>query len=253
MLETAKKLALEAGDKILNLQNTHLKTTKKDNKGDFATEADYEAEKIILSGLKEKFPRHNIISEEIGKKDNKSNYTWIIDPIDGTLAYFSGLPTFGVSIGLLKDKKPYIGVIYLPYFKSLYWAESGKGAYLNGQKIQIGKKENLIESIVGYDLAHAGGRKEELKKLVAPVTDEVRYTPILGCTVAGLCYLASGVYDVYLHSAYPWDFAAGAAIIREAGGVITDYKGHDVDWNRDWIDFLAGNKVLHKKILKLIK
>jgi len=253
MIEVAKEAAVKAGKITLSLQGKKLAIKSKEKMGDFTTEADLSSEREILRILKTSFPKHNFKSEEMGKIDNGSDYWWIIDPLDGTISYSSGMPTFGISIGLLKGGEPVLGVINLPVLDSLFWAEKGKGAYLNDKEIKVSDKKDLIESVVGFDLEHMGGRRRELQKLVEPITDKVRYTPILGCSVAGSAYVASRVYDAYLHSGYPWDFAAGAAIIEEAGGKVTDYKGKPIDWSKDWIDFFASNGHLHGQIISLIK
>lgn len=253
MIEVAKKAAIEAGEIALSLRNKQHTVKEKTNLSDIATEADVAAEKEILKRLKSSFPDHNYLSEEIGAEDNGSDFQWVIDPIDGTLAYFSGLPMFGVSIGLLKKGKPYLGVINLPALGDLCWAEKGKGAFLNNKKIETTDEKDLARSIVGFDFAFAGTRVKETKKLLMPLIDKIGYPPILACTAVGLVYLAQGIYSAYIHSAYPWDFAAGAAIIEEAGGKVTDYGGKPIDWSKDWIDFFASNGHLHNKILSLIK
>ncbi len=253
MIGIAKKAAIRAGEIILSKRGKNLSFKSKKRVGDFTTEADISSEREILRILKSSFPKHNFLSEEAGKEDNGSEYWWVIDPLDGTIPYSSGLPIFGISIGLLKAGNPILGVINLPALKSLFWAEKGKGAFLNGQKIKVSDKRKLIKSVVGLDLAYAGAREEELKKLASPIVDKVRYPPILGCASAGTVYVASGVYDAYLHSAHPWDYVAGAVIIKEAGGKVTDYEGKPIDWSKDWIDFFASNGRLHSKILSLIK
>lgn len=253
MIEVAKKAALSAGKIALFLSGKRHTFISKKKLGDFTTEADLKSEREILRILQSSFPTHNYLSEEIGEKDNGSSYRWVIDPIDGTIPYSSGLPTYGISIGLLKKRKPILGVINLPALGLLFWAEAGRGAYLNGKRIRVSKKGDLIESVIGFGLAHAGGRKEELKRIVEPIADKVRYMPDVGSTVLPLCYVACGFYDGYLHSAYPWDYVAGAAIIEEAGGEITDFGGKPIDWSKDWIDLLASNAVLHDKLCQLIK
>ncbi len=252
MIEVAKKAAIKAGEITLSLRGKRLAIKSKERVGDFTTEVDLSSEREILRILRTSFPKHNFKSEEMGEIDNGSDYWWIIDPLDGTIPFSSGLPTYGVSIGLLKDGEPVLGVINLPALDSLFWAEKDKGVYLNGEKVKVSDKKDLTKSVVGFDLEHMGGRKKELQKLVEPITDKVRYTPILGCSVAGSVYVASCVYDAYLHSAYPWDFAAGAVIVKEAGGKVTDYEGRPIDWSKDWIDFFASNGHLHNKILSLI-
>lgn len=253
MIEVAKEASIKAGEITLSLRGKSLAIKSKERVGDFTTEADLSSEKEILRILKSSFPKHNFLSEEVGKIDNGSEYCWVIDPLDGTIPYSSGLPIFGISIGLLKEGQPLLGVINLPALGSLFWAEKGKGAFLNGERTRVSDKKELIKSVVGLDLAYAGMRRKELERLAAPIVDEVRYPPILGCATAGAAYVASAVYDAYLHSAHPWDYAAGAVIIKEAGGKVTDFKGKPIDWSKDWIDFFASNGYLHDKILSLIR
>ncbi len=253
MIEVAKDVVVEAGEKILSLRGDELAIKNKGRVGDIVTEADIASEKIIINRLKAEFPKHNFLSEELGKIDNRSEYTWVIDPLDGTIPFSLGLENFGISVGLLRDKVPILGVINLPALKSLYWAEKKKGAYLNGEKIKVSISKELSKSIVGFDLAYAETRKQEINKLIFPIADKVRFATIMGCTVVRVCYVAGGVYEAYLHSAHPWDFVAGAVIIEEAGGKVTNYQGKPIDWSKGWIDFFASNGHLHKKILSLIK
>lgn len=253
MLELAKKAASEAGNKLLSLQGKKHRFKEKKRLGDFATEADLAAEEIILKRLKREFPKHNFISEEMGEIDKGSEYTWIIDPLDGTIAFTAGLDNFGTSIGLLKANTPFLGVTNFPALKQFYWAEKGKGAFLNDKKTSVSKSDRLIDSIVGLDFAYAGGRKKELERLAFPIVDKVRYPPMFACAALGASYVARGVFDGYIHGAHPWDFAAGTVIVEEAGGKVTDYKGKSIDWSKDWINLFASNGLLHDKILSLIK
>src|SRR3989344_79566 len=212
MIEVAKEAAIESGKITLSLQGKRHTFIGKEKLGDFTTEADITSEKKILSILQTKFPDHNFISEEIGKIDNGSDYWWIIDPLDGTIPYTSGLRTFGVSIGLLKDKKPILGVVNLPAMESLFWAEEGKGAFLNGQEVKVKANNDLSEAMV-----------------------------------------AAGIYDAFVHYAYPWDFAAAAVLTTEAGGKVTDLKGKPIDWFQPRIMYVASNGLLHDEILSLIE
>lgn len=253
MLEVAREAVVRAGNIVLSLRGKRHTYFSKEKLGDFTTEADIASEREILKTLQSKFPKHNYLTEEAGRIENGSSYCWVIDPIDGTIPYSSGLPTFGVSIGLLKEGEPLLGVVNLPALKSIFWAEKGRGAYLNSSKIVVSEKKDLIKSVVGFELAHVGGRRDEIRQLLMPIVDKVRYPPMLACTVAGVSYVACGVFDAYIHSAYPWDFAAGAAIIEEEGGMITDYQGKSIDWSKDWIDFFASNGRVHEEILSLIK
>lgn len=252
MIRIAKDSALRAGREIIGLRKKGLVFKKKQKRGDFATQADIASEKIILNLLMGEFPNHNFVSEEKGKINNRSEYTWFIDPIDGTIPFSSGMPSFGVSVGLVRGNKTYLGVINLPALECLLWAERDKGAYLNGERIFVSRERELLKSIVGFEFGYIGTRNTEVKKLLGPILDKVRYTPILGSTAVGVSYVANGCFDGYLHSAHPWDFAAGAIIVEEAGGRVTDFKGGPVDWAKDWMDVFASNGLIHNKVLKLI-
>lgn len=253
MIEIAKKAALEAGGITLKRRFTTYSVERKGTADNIATEIDKESEKQILKVLKAKFPKHNFLSEEIGKEDNGSDYWWVIDPIDGTGSYFSGLPTYGISVGLLKDGKPILGVLNFPALNNLYWSVEGKGAFKNGKRIQVSNESELSKIMVGYDLGWMGERTEEVNKYLLPLVDKVRYTPILGCTVAGLSYVAEGIYGAYIHWAYPWDFVAGAAIIKEAGGEVTGIKGEKINWLADDMLVFASNGKVHNEILSMVR
>lgn len=252
MIEVAKEAAIKAGRIILSSWNKkHTYLGKKDI-GDFSTEVDKLAEDVILDILKSKYSKHNFLSEETGKIDNESDYCWVIDPLDGTLAYNSGMPNFGVSIGLLYKQEPVLGVINLPAFKELLWAEKGKGAFLNGKRIKVSREKDLENAIVGLEFAHRGGRVKELNNFAVPIVDEVRYSPILACCILSLSYVARGIYGAYIHHGYPWDFVGGVAIIKEAGGQVTDTKSKEINWYQDMISVVVSNGKIHNTIIKLI-
>lgn len=251
MIDLAKRLAVKAGKEVLFLQGRVDVQTKK-RKGDIVTKADTTSEKIILDGLRKEFPGHSFISEEAGKDERNSEYIWFVDPLDGTIPYAAGMPTFGISIGLIKNGKPILGVINLPALDSLYWAELGSGAFLNGKKIHVNDKSDLLTCVIGFDVGYAGGRAQEFREMVEPIADQIRYPTMLGSTVVGLSYVATGIYDAYLHSAHPWDFAAGAVIVEVTGGKVTDFQGNPIDWSRNWIDMFASNGIIHDQILGLL-
>ena len=253
MLEVAKKATVLAGRKIVSLRKKGLTFKSKKRLGDIATDADITSEKIILALLQKHFPNHNFISEEAGKTDSGSEYTWLIDPLDGTIPYSSGLPIFGVSIGLLRNFQPQLGVVIMPDSGRLFWAERGKGAYMNGDRIAVSLEKDLINCVVGFDVPYIGTRSDAINRRLLHLADKVRYPTMLGCASAGAVFVASGILDAYLHSAHPWDYAAGALIVSEAGGRVTDYRGNNIDWSKDWIDLFASNGKIHDEILSLIK
>src|SRR6056297_3496811 len=142
MKKTALKAAKKAGQYILkNFHQVKKKDIKtKDNFAGLATKIDKTAEKIIKKIIIEKYPDHNILGEESGQSHKNSDYTWVIDPLDGTHNYLMGNPLFCTAIALTYKNEVILGVIYAPYLKELYWAEKGKGAYLNDKKIKVSQK-----------------------------------------------------------------------------------------------------------------
>lgn len=252
MLDVAKKAALDAGVVALKARAAGLTSKAKEGETNISTKGDVLAEEEISRILKKNFPKHNILTEETGRVERGSEFTWIIDPIDGTLAYFSGLDTFGVSIGLFKEGKPFLGVINFPALKLLFWAEKRKGAFLNGDRIRVSKESNLKRSIVGFDFGYSE-RADEARNLLIPLVDKVRYTPMFACNVFGMTSVSRGIYEAYIHEALIWDFAAGAIIVEEAGGKVTNYEGGGVNWDREWIDVVVSNGLVHDEIIKLIK
>jgi myo-inositol-1(or 4)-monophosphatase len=251
MIEVAKEAAIRAGEISLELRAKKHRVTQKESASDFATEVDILSERKILEILKEAFPDHGFLMEESGEIDRGADFVWVIDPIDGTIPYFSGLPTYGISIGLLKNGEPILGVINLPALNQLYWA-NGDTAFLNGKRIHVNAILELQKAIVGFGVGYIGGREEEIRNLILPLADKVKYPPILDCNVAGMVYVASGEYGAFIHKAYPWDHAAGVAIIRGSGGMVTDFKGKELDWSKDMIEMVASNGLLHSQILSLI-
>lgn len=251
MKDFAIKLAKEAG-KILIKDFGRLKSIKKKRQNDFVTNADYESEKFIISKIKEKYPEHSIVSEEKGEEINNSDYTWYIDPLDGTTSFIHGLPMFGVSIALAKKGDIILGVIYLPFFDELYVAEKGKGAYINGKRTRVSENSDVKNSLINISSTRVVDDEAHIKK----VTRILRKFPgsrIIGGASFNLCQVAKGCLDAYVISEpSPWDIAAGFLIIREAGGKATslDKSGFSVETKKD---IIVSNGKIHDQIVKSLK
>jgi len=241
--------AKEAGNKASSLFGKIVNIKIKGAPTDICSKADLQSEDVIYKTLYD--DSLNYLSEERRYIDNKSEYTWVIDPLDGSIPFIAGMEYWGISIGLLKGNKPVLGVINIPSKDWLFYAVKGKGAFLNKSKINVSKEKEYKNSIVGYDVGHKGFRKTDLHKNISSQIEKVRYMPSYACTVYGQVLVAKGVFDAYLHHrAYIWDFCAGSVVVEEAGGKITDHKGKAVDWRkRENISILATNKLLHRKIL----
>jgi len=252
LLKIAKQVAIKAGKIVKKYYLSELTIHSKGHYANFVTQADLESEQKIIQILTQNFPNHNIIAEESGKQDKGSQYSWAIDPIDGTIPFVDGIPVFGVSIGILKDNKPFIGVIYMVATEELYWAQKGKGTYLNGKKIKVRKEGNLSSCTIGMDWGHTD-RIMKLEKFFRPIVEKVRYVYMFGSAVATLCYIARGMIDAYIIRANVWDLAAGVVLIREAGGKVTDMAGKEVDFAEGKPRIVCSNGAVHEAILKIYR
>lgn len=252
-LKVAKEATLEAGKVILKYAGTlQNKNIKNEDPTDYATDADVGAEKAIVKIIASNFPGHNILAEEQTNLNNNSKYTWVIDPLDGSIAFGSGIPYFSISIGLLEDNMPVLGVIYNPSSEKLYWAQTGKGAHLNGKRIQVSKKKGLTESVGVLDFGHNFRRQYKLDLYVNKLIPKIGYIYSFGSAVDSLAMVAEGMLDLHVNYAYPWDFVAGAVIVREAGGRVTDFAGNEPNWTKQRIEAVASNGLIHEQILEAL-
>lgn len=253
-LKVAKQAALEAGEIIESYLGKNLKeNVKGGDKSDFSTIADLEAEKVITRILTKAFPDHNIIGEERTRINKNSNYTWAIDPLDGTISYVAGVPSFTVSIGLLKMNKPILGVIYHISDKNLYWAQKGKGAFLNNKRISVNSKDKLQNSVISLDFGHKNQRQEKFKTYISHLMTQVGYIYSLGSGALALAYTANGVLEAHIQIGGVWDSLAGTTIIREAGGEVTDLEGQEPQWSKEQVSVVASNGLIHDQILEELK
>ncbi len=253
-LKVAKQAALEAG-KIIQRYSGKFgeKSFKEGDRSNFATKADVEAEKNIIKILSANFPDHSIVAEEGGGRQGKSEFTWQVDPMDGTFTFGQGIPYYTVSIGLLKNGKPIMGVINHIGFKNLYWAKIGEGAYLNGKKIRVSSKKELQETAGTLDAGHNQKRQIKVDLYINKLITKIGYPFEFGSAAVTLALVADGTLDLYVNQAYPWDFVAGTVIVREAGGKVTDFEGNEPDWTKERLNIVATNGLIHDQILEALK
>ncbi|XKM14200.1 inositol-1-monophosphatase [Orbaceae bacterium ac157xtp] len=230
MLTIAIRAARKAGNVIIkSYENpTSVKVdTKSEN--DFATNVDRAAESLIVETIKKAYPEHTIIAEESGvNKGSDADTQWIIDPIDGTTNFIRGIPHFAVSIAVRVKGKTEVAVVYNPITNELFTAIRGQGAQLNGYRIRV---NGAIKGVDGALLAMALPFKQKqysecyfnVLKLVFERCADVRRA---GAASLDLSYIAAGRLDGYFEIGLkPWDIAAGELILREAGGIVTDFAG----------------------------
>ncbi len=250
MLHTATEAAEKAG-KILEgyFETTGLERTEKDDKS-FVTKADTEAEELIVSLIRERFPDHGILGEEGSEVNPEAEYQWVIDPIDGTRNFTNGIPLFAVSIAVLYRGEPVIGVVYNPATGSLYAAEKGKGATFNGSPMRVSVQE-AKKGLVTFGPGQ-GDAKEKLRTFFQNGESYFRSVRYLGCTALELAYVARGGTEGFVCIGLkPWDYAAGRLLILEAGGTITDYEGKECGIEQNY--FIASNGVAHEALKSLVR
>ena len=230
MLNTAVKAARKAGTIITRASfDVDKLTIRKKRQNDFVSEVDEAAEQAIISVLREAYPKHGILAEESGKSDADADYVWVIDPLDGTTNFLHGFPQYCISIGLLHKGKPTQAVVYDPNRNELFTASKGVGAYLNDRRIRTSRVDKLEDALVGtgFPFREVGHLDDYLRmfKNVTKGTSGIRRP---GAAALDLAWVACGRIDAFWEIGLsPWDMAAGALLVREAGGLIGDLDGND--------------------------
>ena len=217
----------------------------------YVTKADIESTKLIRKILTKAYPQHSILDEELKPIKNKSDYTWIIDPLDGTHNFIMENPLFSVSIALKKANEIILGVVYFPALNKLYYAEKGKGAYRNGKRIKV-KKESCIKNCLFIYDAKLRGKTEKKLRILEKLAKSAWRLRIYGVATYHNIFIAEGhaAFNIDFDSKI-WDYAASLLIVQEAGGKVTDLDGKP--WTPDTSTYLASNGKIHNKILNVIK
>lgn len=221
---------------------------------DLVTEADMESEDSILKAIHAKYPTHSTLSEEAGHGTVQSDFVWVIDPLDGTTNYTHQYPMVAVSIGILYQNTPLIGVVYNPILNELFTAAKGEGAFFNKKKIQVSLVETLDTSLLATGFAY--DRKELQENNYAEFCHLTHLSQGVrrgGSAAIDLAYVAAGRLDGYWERGLkPWDIAAGILLVEEAGGLATSYESGPIDLHSGRI--LATNGKIHPLLSKeLIK
>lgn len=244
------KAAKEAGHLLKEKLGTIGEIIVKDDHS-LVTNLDYRAEKTIVDIIKAEFPDHTILAEESSHPTRSKEFTWIIDPLDGTHNYIRGIPLWGVSIGLAYKEEFVCGVIYLPIENHLYYAEKGSGAFKNDVPLKVSQKANLKQCTLSYD---SGLRLDSEVKMgiLQSLAAKVFNVRMFGASTTILTFLAEGTIDLAVEfSDKPWDFAAGALLITEAGGKFTDFKGQPASMTT--LGYVGSNGLVHQQIFEIIR
>ena len=226
--------ALKAsGDLLLEYFDIPLDSNRKESQSSVVTVADLESETKIIQVIEHKFPSHNIISEECGFCDRRSEYTWIIDPLDGTSNFVSGIPWFGVLIALFRDNTPIMGGAYLPVQKTLYFAEKGQGAYRNGKLLPPVCSREITDSLIAFCVDYTDEkalleREIEMYKYIIGNARNIRATNSL----LDFIYTAESRFGAVVNfNTKVWDISALALIISETGGFMQNMNGTDIQFS----------------------
>ena len=228
MLNIAVKAARRAGA-IINRasQDIGTLTIKSKNYNDFVSEVDVAAERAIIDTLKDAYPNHGFLGEESGSSEHQSDFIWIIDPLDGTTNFLHNFPQYCVSIALQHKGEITQAVIYEPNRNDLYTATKGRGAFLNDKRIRVSKCDKLQQSLIGTgfpfrDFKHLDTYLSMFKSMLQK-TSGIRRP---GSAALDLAYVANGSLDAFWEIGLsPWDIAAGALLVQEAGGIISNLNG----------------------------
>jgi len=261
LLSTAIELAQEAGRALLETFGRSEVIDKKGDNSNVVTAADTRSEELIVRGIRSAYPSHSIIAEETGCDLRGSEFTWVVDPLDGTSNYAAGVPWFGVPISVLKEKVPVAGVIHLPATCDLYSAQAGAGAFRNGRRISVTREQKLENALWAYGM-DGGSSDEQAVRSVALLARLLRRVRNIRATnsLVDPAYTADGRLGGMLNqSTRLWDIAAPMLIVQEAGGRYTDLVGRplDLDISHTAADqeyaVLAGAPALHESVAAIVR
>jgi myo-inositol-1(or 4)-monophosphatase len=254
-LATAIEAVMRAGDAQMERFGSDIRVEKK-GAIDLVTEIDLAIERAFRDMIAARFPDHDVLGEEFGagpEPRHSPRYCWVFDPIDGTTNYAHGLPIFCASLALEVDGQPIVAAIYDPTRRELFTAERGQGARLNGQPIHVSETTTLIDALLvtgfHYDVHKDPG---EVIALFSTFITQARAVRRLGSAALDLCYVAAGRFDGFWEKKLqPWDVAAGALIVAEAGGRVTAMSGAPYGSREG--SMLATNGLIHTQMLKTIR
>jgi myo-inositol-1(or 4)-monophosphatase len=253
MLNTAVKAARKAGS-VINRASVDLDAVRVGAKGrsDFVTEVDHAAERAILDMLLKAYPDHAVLAEESGASGN-SEYTWIIDPLDGTTNFIHGFPQYAVSIALRHRDLITQAVVFDPTRNELFTASRGRGAFLNERRIRVSRRDKLADSLIGTGFPFRSlEHLDEYVRMFKSITEHTAGIRRPGAAALDLAYVAAGRLDGFWEIGLsPWDMAAGSLLILEAGGLVSDFDG-DPGYLEDG-RIVCGSPKIFPQLLQLVQ
>lgn len=252
-LSVAIEAAHNSGKIIVEGFNNPQKGIEFKGVGDPVTYYDTLSEKIIVETIHSTYPDHSILTEEALSTDNNSDIKWIIDPIDGTVNFTHRIPQIAVSIGVEVDGEIVVGMIYNPILDEMYTATKGGGAFLNNKSISVSNESDPKKSIIGTGFPYKKNRRmDKVIHSLQNVAEQFEGFRRIGSAAMNLAMVASGKYEgFYVEALHPWDTAAGIILIKEAGGIITNYQGENYDIYQKTI--VASNGLIHDTLINIFK
>nr|ACO10012.1 Inositol monophosphatase [Osmerus mordax] len=258
-MDHAVALARKAGSMVRDAVQNEMTITCKSSSVDLVTKTDQKVEKLIIESVKEKFPKHSFIGEESVAAGETcvltDDPTWIVDPVDGTTNFVHGYPFVAISIGFAVNRKMEFGVVYSCIEDKMYTARKGKGAFCNGQTLQVSDQKDISQSIIATEFG--SNRDAEVVDKIFSSMRKILCLPIhgmrgVGTAATNMCLVASGCVEAYYEiGIHCWDIAAGAAIVTEAGGVLMDVEGGPLDLMSRRV-IAANNRNIAERIVKEI-
>ena len=221
LLDLALKIARKAGELLMNRPATW-DLTVKSTAIDIATQMDHASEKLIVDAILATRPNDGIIGEEGANRISTSGYTWVIDPVDGTVNYFYGLPCWNISIAVKDEQGVLVGVVHAPSITSTWHASRGNGAFLNGEKIACNDPILLEKALISTGFAYKVADRQNQIEIIDHLIPKIRDIRRMGAAATDLCFVACAMVDGYIETGLmEWDLAAGSLIAQEAGAVVT--------------------------------
>jgi len=250
IIEILKESALKSGIVLKSYFRKSLEIKFK-GKNNLVTEADKISEEKLVNFISKNFPDFGIIAEEGHSINNNSPYQFLIDPLDGTTNFAHKYPFYSVSIGLLKKGIPILGIVYAPHFEEMFYAGKGLGAYLNGKQISVSKTKSVKDSLLVTGFAYQLEKYDNLEYF-KKIIKKARGVRRDGSAALDFSYVACGRFDGFWElGLHPWDQAAGAIILNEAGGKITKFSENK--WSPYDTELIASNSKIHDELMNILK
>ncbi len=254
LIRVMERAARKAGGKLRRdfREVEHLQVSRK-GPSDFVSKADQQAERTLWDELRLARPDWGFLMEEGGEiEGDPTKPRWIIDPLDGTSNFLHGIPHFAISIAVEDKGEIIAGLIYQPLTDESFWAEKGRGAWLNERRLRVSSRRDLSEALIATGIPYkAHGDLPRFNRILEAVSPEVAGIRRYGSAALDLAWVAAGRYDGFWEEDLQfWDIAAGLLLVREAGGFVTDFRGSDAGIVKGQI--LAANDQIHSRLHKLL-